>query len=245
MEKNKVLLTDKVTKENIKSPTFKKWVMRVLCFACILSLALQLAMCVVPISASAEENNSIVGTWIFKDGVTPFGVANSSLDFPRNYTILVDFTVTRDDGVVITMEKMKCYQSGSNFDFAYGTGKDTSWSGIRYTDGVWDENSIYRTVTITNPIVTDYSGQIDLTARYYTWLSSNAVRYVETVYDFTGEYRLFKPTLDIGFASTPTYQSYQFNYNIYGGYNADYMVFSSLVALCLTEDIPPEWHTLP
>lgn len=208
MEKNKVLLTDKVTKENLKSPTFKKWVMRVLCFTCILSLALQFAMCVVPLSASAAED-SIVGTWVFRDVISLYVFSNHSRDVTiTSYATYYGSSYTSFIGIGTA--------NASNYLFLYlpnGSGVPVySFSNNTYM------NSWNGEIVINNEV-----DDVD----FKTWLKANATKVVEEVYDFTGEYRIFKPTLDINFASTQTVQTYQFDFNIYGGYNADYMSFVS------------------
>ena len=68
-------LTDRVSIDALKSPTFNKWFKRVLCFVCILSLVLQLTLCCLPMQASAAEDDSIVGTWILN---TDLDLSNSS-----------------------------------------------------------------------------------------------------------------------------------------------------------------------
>ena len=58
------------------------------------------------------------------------------------------------------------------------------------------------------------------------WLKNNAVKQVSQVYDFTGEYRIFNEQLtNLSFAQSGTVtQSYAFDFNIWGGYNADYFI---------------------
>lgn len=372
MEKNKVLLTDKVTKENLKSPTFKKWVMRVLCFACILSLALQLAMCVAPMSVSALEYDYSESRFIFQNYLPFSFTSNSVNDFDNSslqvyyeyntinhsvsgynldlsyYVELVDdslpaltikfsdtdtrFVVARDDlreqwyytevesgftavdwyvsidapslvtSITISANVLN-YSGGVAFNeflnvvnnflgvtsyspfvfnnpfsiilkagtyrfnenIEHTTIDETFNYQIDTTDGVFNGTRIYSgndaggyqlsfsldingyntslalyqnpPITTTTYWADGYNSrritipEVEVSDTFGTWYIANTnyneVNAPSQVYDFTGEYRIFKHTLDINFASTQTVQTYQFDFNIYGGYNADYMSFVS------------------
>lgn len=216
-------LTDRVSKDSLKSPTFKKWLKRVLCLVCIFSLALQLTLCCIPMYASAQENDSIVGTWVFNDNVIVtydlLQYVNYKIDFTfhnsnnivRNgnaINITIDSSQPSDTNNVYvgqTVEKITFYLTGGGINIVY---KDGSWQSAYDTRNIIE---ITGGVDINNSI-------------FISWLKANATKVVEQVYDFTGEYRLFNEQLsNLSFAQSGTVtQSYAFDFNIWGGYNADY-----------------------
>lgn len=81
--KNKIKLTDKVTKENLNSPQFHKWVARILAVCFILMLAVQFIGCM-SFSTYASETETITlkaGTYMFNDYISTY-----SGDIPINAT---------------------------------------------------------------------------------------------------------------------------------------------------------------
>ena len=189
-------LTDRVSKDSLKSPTFKKWLKRGLCVVFILSLALQLTLCFLPMQASAEE--SVIGTWVFNDVISYSGT--STVDYAVNFT---------SDGVNYTTLRLTPRQ----YMFYNREGSNAT----AYANGTWLFDARYKSIYI----ISDPQN-----SEFKTWLRANAIMVVEEVYDFTGEYRLFNEQLtNLSFAQAGTVtQSYAFDFNIWGGYNADYFI---------------------
>ena len=199
-------LTDRVSKDALKSPTFKKWSKRVLCLVCILSLALQLTLCCLPMQASAAEDDSILGTWVWYDIINFV----SSLSSIRSNTELV-CNGTTYDGVQINANIGRIW---------YFIGDVSTLVYDVYTGIGWLLD-IYKTITIN-----DYDESYSNNLQFALELQANATKRVSTVYDFSGEYRLLNEQLsNLSFAQSGTVtQSYAFDFNIWGGYNADYFI---------------------
>lgn len=85
--KNRIKLTDKVTKENINSPQFHKWVARILAVCFILMLAVQFIGCM-SFSTYASETDTITlesGTYRFNDVLTELYPLYQSINFSTTF----------------------------------------------------------------------------------------------------------------------------------------------------------------
>lgn len=207
-------LTDRVSKDSINSPIFKKWVKRILCIACILSLALQLTLCCLPMKASAVESDSIEGTWYFNDVLINSGFSESS-----SYMIYFDF---ESNGTSYACLHLGTY--ATNISLNYYVEGLTSVSTVyigKYTQK-W-QNVNYRTITITSDVAT-LNGE-DVTSTLYTWLSANATKVITDIYDFTGETRIFNDELTLFNTADATWvYSSNFNFEVLGVGSADYII---------------------
>lgn len=206
-------LTDRVSKDSIKSPIFKNWVLRVLCFVCILSLSLQLSICIAPMFASAEELNSAVGTWVFN---TSGSTLTSPTSWSNNNTSLP--LVYESDGVTYSYIFGNYSSDGSNYRTSiYYSNSSTTYSGtLVCSRGNW-ANVSYKTIKILG-------GEGSTDSNFINWLQSNATKVITDVYDFTGETRIFNDELTL-FNTTDATFTYAFNFNfeVLGVGSADYI----------------------
>lgn len=197
-------LTDIVSKDSIKSPTFKKWVKRILCIACIISLALQLTLCCIPMNVSAVEDDSIVGTWVFNDTISFEGMTSNTYYY-LNY-------ISND----VLYDRLYFGSSSLGWSLSY-LGVDTSTYSVYTQRAQWQKGDGYKTIVISS------GDDIDDTI-FANWLKANATKVVEEVYDFTGETRIFNDELTLFNTSDATWSyAANFNFEVMGVGTADYL----------------------
>lgn len=202
----KFKLTDKVTKESIRSPEFKRWLKVVLAAVCIFSLIFQFSTCVFTgLNVYAAEDDSIIGTWVF----------NHSIVFPStNEDYYIDFTSYLNSG------GGSPYYSFSAFSLRVG------YMSFYITEGVTNPFNLisYYNGEASNywNYVVNITGGADINnIDFVTWLRSNATKQVENVHDFTNEIRQFNDQLTLYVTDSAVWsESFSFEFDVMGfGYS--------------------------
>lgn len=231
-------LNDRVSKDSLKSPTFKMWLKRILCAVCIISLALQLTLCCIPMEASAE--NSIVlraGSYTWNNSLFVFdgNYVNDEISFSFVGSFIQPYS---EDGSVYVIN----YFNAITFYFYEGASAEgNDIFGVAYVvykqKGVGGEiDGIEQDLTSNPQTVSFYLGDsfvadffrnisiddqdVDLSFGNYFISSSNYSDFnPSNVYDFTGETRIFNPSLTIlgGSIMLDGYVDIDFDYQIYRG----------------------------
>lgn len=236
-------LTDRVSKDSIKSPIFKKWVKRILCIACIISLSLQLTLCCLPINASAADSPSAIGTWVFNQELTfssdivgVYDIEGETTYYrylPDGYNLVKPFVaINIAYSQYITDYYVYIYSKYPNNDIAYSSFNtynalgNHEWrsSYVNATEGnsgnitgINTTDVVYRTITITG-------GSDVSNTNFLSWLHANAVKQVTEVYDFTGETRIFNDELTLFNTTDATFtEAFSFDFEVLGVGTADYI----------------------
>lgn len=217
MEKIKAFLTQKLNKDSFKDKKVIRAIKLTLCGALIFALMIQAFGCFfAPMAAYAAEDYSIVGTWVFNDVLQPYPSTN-------NVTINVDFSAVKNDGNVqqyntFFVQYAQQYSYGDTWSFYYRLVNGDSITANVLAYATHTQNwGIGKYITFNNDVD-------DVT--FKTWLKANAVKQGPTsIYDFTGETRIFNDELTLFNTSAATFtESFNFDFEVLGVGTADYII---------------------
>lgn len=226
MEKIKAFLTQKINKDSFNDHDIKRSIKLTICGALIIALMIQAIGCFcAPLTVSALDDDSIVGTWVIIDS---FSLGSSNFEFSIIYN---DSHVMSFSSLGTGLHVVETFGSNSgSIDFyttfngsvvlgSYDYIRLSVGSSISYTLKSSDDGIDLRTFEIPSSASFNVS---DSLVRSY--LELFAVKQVDFVYDFTGETRIFNDELTLFNTSVATWtEAFSFNFEVLGVGTADYL----------------------